>query len=121
MRGFASEMRRTSMRAALGAAALVAMTSTSEAAPVVLANDTDVGAFASLIKEYAGATRVHWVVAARTHAAADALIAAIALRLPTEDRELMTRVKAEAFADEPDIIPKALACDSRGIPRSTSW
>jgi hypothetical protein len=77
------------------------------AGPMVLANDFDVIAFAKSIKNYAGASRVHWVVAAKTRAAADVLLANITLHLAAEDRELMTRVKAEAFADDPDIAPES--------------
>jgi hypothetical protein len=106
----ATKGTRSALRAALAAAALAAsaFTATSAAAaPAVLANDSDVSAFASLIREYASATRVHWIVAAKTRAAADVLIAAITLHLPLDDRELMSRVKAETFADEPDIAPDA--------------
>jgi hypothetical protein len=77
------------------------------AAPATLANDADVAAFAARIKDYAGATRVRWIIAARTRADADALAANIRLHLPSDDRELMTRVKTEAFADNPDLAPGA--------------
>jgi hypothetical protein len=75
------------------------------AAPATLANDSDIAAFAARIKDYAGASRVHWIVAARTRAAADVLVSGIGLHLSADDRELMTRVKAEAFADNPDLAP----------------
>jgi hypothetical protein len=94
---------------ALACAAAIAVASLAAgaafAAPATLANDSDVAAFAARIKDYAGASRVHWIVAARTRAAADVLVSGIGLHLSADDRQLMTRVKAEAFADNPDLAP----------------
>jgi hypothetical protein len=98
------------LRAAAGAAALAAAalaSSLAAAAPAVLANDADVTAFAERVKAYAGASRVHWVVAAATRAGAEALIADIALHLAPEDRPLLARVSAQSFAENPDIAPGA--------------
>jgi hypothetical protein len=89
--------------AAIAAASLAA--GAAFAAPATLANDSDIAAFAARVKDYAGASRVHWIVAARTRAAADVLVSGIGLHLSPDDRELMTRVKAEAFADNPDLAP----------------
>ena len=89
--------------AAIAAASLAA--GAAFAAPATLANDSDIAAFAARIKDYAGASRVHWIVAARTRAAADVLVSGIGLHLSADDRDLMTRVKAEAFADNPDLAP----------------
>jgi hypothetical protein len=95
--------RALSHMAGVAAAALCA--GAALAAPATLANDSDIAAFAARIKDYAGASRVHWVVAARTRAAADVLVSGIGLHLSGDDRELMTRVTAEAFADNPDLAP----------------
>ena len=100
--------RKRAPRAVIGAIALAAASLASGlalAAPAVLANDADVAAFAMRVKNYASASRVHWVIAARTRGDAEALIAKIAAHLPPDDRELAKRVKAEAFADDPDIAP----------------
>ena len=94
----------------IGAFALAAASLASSmalAAPAVLANDADIAGFAMRLKNYATASRVHWVVAAATRADAEALIAKIAAHLPPDDRELTKRVKAEAFADDPDVAPNA--------------
>jgi hypothetical protein len=99
-----------SLRALLAAAAIAAAGLASHpafAAPTMLANDSDVAAFAGRVKAYAGASRVRWIVAARTRGAADALVAAISLHLPPDDRELMTRVRAQTFADNPELAPDA--------------
>ena len=73
------------------------------AAPAVLANEADIAALAARIEAYGGASRVRWIVAARTRAEADALVANISLRLPSADRGLMERVKAQTFAENPDV------------------
>ena len=98
------------LRALLGAALLAAASLASGqavAAPATLANDADVSAFAARVKAYAGASRVRWVVAAPTRADAEALIANIANHLSLEDRPLISRVKAQSFADNPDVAPGA--------------
>ena len=94
---------RTVGAAAMAAGALAS--GAACAAPAMLANDADLSNFAARVKAYAGASRVHWIVAARTRAAADVLVSGIGLHLSADDRELMTRVKAEAFADNPDLAP----------------
>jgi hypothetical protein len=99
------------MLRALAGAALLAATSLASgqacAAPATLANDADVAAFAARVKAYAGASRVRWIVAAPTRADAEALVANIASRLTPEDRPLITRVKAQSFAENPDVAPGA--------------
>jgi hypothetical protein len=52
---------------------------------------------------YAGASRVRWIVAAPTRADAEALVANIANHLSLEDRPLISRVKAQSFAENPDV------------------
>jgi hypothetical protein len=92
-------MRTLAVAATLAAAALGA--GQASAAPASLANDADVADFASRIKAYRDASRVHWVVAASTRAAAEAMIANISLHL--DDRTLRSRVSAQSFADSPEI------------------
>lgn len=99
-------MLRALVGAALLAGASVA-TGPAFAAPATLANDADVGAFAARVKAYAGASRVRWVVAAPTRAEAEALVANISSHLAPEDRPLIARVKAQSFADNPDVAPGA--------------
>jgi hypothetical protein len=92
--------------AAAAALAIVALTAgVADAGPATLANDADVTAFANWIKAYRGASRVHWVVAAPTRAAAEALVANIGVHL--EDRTLISRVSAQSFAESPEITPGA--------------
>jgi hypothetical protein len=101
---------RRMLRALTGAALLATVGFTSGpacAAPVTLANDADVAAFAARVKAYAGASRVRWVVAAPSRADADALVANIASHLAPEDRPLIARVKAQSFAENPDVAPGA--------------
>ena len=78
----------------VGAAALAAAglaSGAAFAAPAMLANDSDVAAFAARVKAYAGASRVRWIVAAPTQADAEALIANIGLHLRAEDRATAAR------------------------------
>ena len=91
--------------ALLGAASLAS--GQARAAPATLANDADISAFAARVKAYAGASRVRWVVAAPTRADAEALIANIANHLAPEDHALIARLKAQSFAENPDIAPRA--------------
>ena len=65
-------------------------------------------------KAYAGASRVRWVVAAPTRADAEALVANIADHLSLEDRPLISRVKAQSFAENPDVAARAPASRSAG-------
>jgi hypothetical protein len=101
--------RRKSIRRALAGAVAIAAaslaTGAAVGAPVVLANDSDVTAFAARVKAYAGASRVRWVVAASTRADAEALVANIGLHLSPEDRALLARVKTQTFADNPEVAP----------------
>jgi hypothetical protein len=97
---------RSLARAAVIAAACAA-SGAAFSAPAVLANDFDVTAFAQRVKAFSGASRVRWVVAASTKADAEALVANIGLHLSPDDRALLNRVKAQSFADNPDIAPGA--------------
>jgi hypothetical protein len=99
---------RRALRAMVGAAAIAAATlvgGSAFAAPAVLANDVDVTAFAKRVTAYASASRVRWVVAAASKADAEALVANIGLHLALEDRMLLNRVKAQSFADNPELPP----------------
>jgi hypothetical protein len=99
---------RTIARAIAAVATLAAAAFASGeacAAPATLANDADVAAFARRITAYRDASRVHWVVAAPTRAAAEGVIANIGLHLTSDDQSLVARVSAQSFADSPEIAP----------------
>ena len=96
---------KRALRAMAGAAAIALASGAACAAPATLANDADLTAFAARVKAYAGASRVHWIVAARTLSEANALVANIGRRLATSDSALLSRVKAETFDANPDIAP----------------
>ena len=99
--------RRAPLRA-WACSALLALASTmaserASAAPAELTNEAEFVSFAGLIKAYAGASRVRWVVAAPTLAEANATLANVALHLAPSDRPLAQRVRVETFAEEPDL------------------
>jgi len=110
--------------------AVAAFAAPARAAPLALASDSDFAAFADRLRAFADASRVRWVVAGRTHADAEAAIAALANRLAPIDRPLISRVDARALAD---IAPKLAdsasplawmiaASDSQGAkPLACSW
>jgi len=107
-RGAAPKRLKRLLRALAGAAAIAAASlagGAASAAPATLANDADMTAFAQRVKAYAGASRVRWIVAAATHADAEALVANIARHFAPEDRGLVNRVGAQTFADNPDLPP----------------
>jgi len=83
-------------------AALFFASTLAHAAPAPLASDADAAALAQRIKTYAGASRVRWVVAGHTLSAAHAAIASVALHLDGSDQNLLSRVRAETFADSGD-------------------
>jgi hypothetical protein len=87
--------------AALCAAA--ALAAPARAAPLTLANDSDFSTFADRLRAFADASRVRWVVAAKTRADAEAAVAALATRLAPLDRPLVSRIDARALAD---VAPK---------------
>ncbi|HEY1942560.1 MAG TPA: hypothetical protein VGH40_10605 [Roseiarcus sp.] len=92
--------RRRALSAAAGAvlaAALIA--APASAAPLTLGDDAAVASLADELRAYAGASRVKWIVAARTQAEADATVAALAAHLSLTDRYLLARVKAQPFSD----------------------
>jgi hypothetical protein len=75
-----------------------------EAAPMTLRSDADVAALADRVRAYSGASRVKWIVAARTQADADAAVAALASHLAPTNRYLVERVKGEPITDAaPDV------------------
>ncbi|MBV8473157.1 MAG: hypothetical protein JO107_16895 [Hyphomicrobiales bacterium] len=84
------------------AAALVACA--TKAAPLTLGDDAAIASLAGRLRAYAGASRVKWVVAARTQSEADAAIAALAAHLGQADRYLLARVKAQPLGEAaPDL------------------
>jgi hypothetical protein len=106
--------RRRRRRRAVGAllAALCAVTAcvpAARAAPLALASDSDIAAFADRLRTFADASRVRWIVAAKTRADAEAAVASIANRLAPIDRPLIGRIDARALAD---VAPKLAASAS---------
>jgi hypothetical protein len=99
---------RRLLQTLVGAAAIAAASlagGAASAAPATLANDADMTAFAQRVKAYAGASRVRWIVAASTRADAEALVANIMRHLAPEDRGLVNRLRAQTFAENPDLAP----------------
>jgi hypothetical protein len=83
--------------------AAAALAAPARAAPLALASDSDFAAFADRLRAFADASRVRWVVAAKTRADAEAAVAAIANRFAPIDRPLVSRIDARALAD---VAPK---------------
>jgi hypothetical protein len=83
--------------ASLFAASLLA--APAHAAPLPLADDASYATLAERVRAFADASRVRWIVAAKTKADAEASIAKLAARLAPIDRPLMARVEARALAD----------------------
>jgi hypothetical protein len=69
------------------------------ATPLRLSGEKEVASFALMLKSYAKASRVRWVVAAPSFADASQKVADIANHLSPMDRDLLTRVKTEVMAD----------------------
>jgi hypothetical protein len=82
---------------------LAIQSSKASASPASLSRDLDVAAFAGLIKAYAGASRVDWVVAAPTLAQANSIIENIGLHLSSNDQYLLQRLRARSAADSPTV------------------
>jgi hypothetical protein len=89
--------------------AVTAFVPVARAAPLALANDSDIAAFADRLRAFADASRVRWVVAAKTRADAEAAVASIANRLAPIDRPLVGRIDARALAD---VAPKLVDSES---------
>jgi hypothetical protein len=83
--------------AALGSAILCAPA--LRAAPLPLESEADVASFAERLRAYAGASRVRWVIAARTRADAQAKIAEVEARLTPTDRYLGLRLSGQTLAE----------------------
>jgi len=99
--GFAKPSRRsrTIMSAAAALAAAMLFAPALRAAPLSLDTPADVATFVERLRAYAGASRVRWVVGARTGAEAEAKIGEIKMRLPPSDRYLAARLIAQGPAD----------------------
>jgi hypothetical protein len=96
--------RRSAIALVLAAlCAAAALAAPARAAPLALASDADFAAFADRLRAFADASRVRWVVAAKTRADAQVAVAALANRLAPGDRPLISRVDARALAD---VAPK---------------
>jgi hypothetical protein len=87
----------------LAALCVAAFVPAARAAPLALAGDADFAAFADRLRAFADASRVRWVVAAKTRADAEAAVASLANRLAPVDRPLVGRIDARALAD---VAPK---------------
>ena len=83
----------------LALAALCALSLPARATPAPLDSDADIAAFAERVRAYAGASLVRWTVIAASRAEAQAKIAAIVAQLPPLDRNLASRLIAEARPD----------------------
>ncbi len=85
-------------RLALSAALLcLAALAPARAEPLALKTDAGIAAFRDALVAYRGATQVRWIVAARSHAEAEAAIAGLSLALKEADQGLLTRIVAGAF------------------------
>jgi hypothetical protein len=82
---------------------VAALVPAARAAPLALASDSDFAAFADRVRAFADASRVRWVVAAKTRADAEAAVASLISRLAPIDRPLVSRIDARALAD---VAPK---------------
>jgi hypothetical protein len=93
--------RRVRSRAWAGAAlaAVILFAPALRAAPISLDSPDNVAAFVERLRAYSGASRVRWVIGARTSAEAEAKIAEIAARLPISDRYLAGRLIARGVND----------------------
>ena len=76
---------------------LAAPTAPAAATPLALDSEQDVMSFAEKLRDYAGATRLRWIVAGRTEAEARATIARIESDLPPTDRYLSARLTAQTL------------------------
>jgi hypothetical protein len=81
------------------AIASVAFATAATAAPFALKSDADVSSLAERIAAFRGASRVQWIVAGKTQAEADTLVAQIGRDLDPMDRDLLKRVRAETLKD----------------------
>ena len=83
----------------------------AQAQPLALNGEGDVAAFASDLAAYRDASQVRWVVAARSHADAEAAIAKLSLMLKPSDQGLLNRISAEAVdpADLPQVAEGPVA------------
>jgi len=94
-------LRAAVLAGAVLAGAVLAALSSANAAPATLANDADLAAFATRMKAYAGASRVRWIVSAKTQAEAESVVAGIGAHLAPADHALLARVRPMSFADAP--------------------
>jgi hypothetical protein len=95
--------RRHAIAALFAALCAAAIVPAARAAPLALAGDSDYAALADRVRAFADASRVRWVVAAKTRADAEAAVASLANRLAPIDRALVSRIDARALAD---VAPK---------------
>jgi hypothetical protein len=95
----ARRLRRTFLVLAAFLGAGVAFASAARAAPLAVKSAADTALLAERVAEFRGASRVRWIVAGKTQAEADALVAEIGRRLDPMDRDLLQRIRAETFAD----------------------
>jgi len=89
----------------------------AQAQPLALNGDGGMAAFASDLAAYRDASQVRWVVAARSHADAEAAIAKLSLALKPSDQVLLNRISAEAVdpTDLPQVAEGPVAyVDARG-------
>lgn len=90
---------RSCLLALAALAGMMSFVTTLQAAPLALESESDIAALAERLRDYGDASRVRWVVAARTRADALAAIARIEAHLPAADRRLSARLIAQAFEE----------------------
>src|SRR5579863_7311299 len=125
--------RGSSSFAALAFASLGLMLGASQPAraePITLGDDASVATLAERVSAFANASRVRWIVAAKTRAEAQATIAKLGGRLPPVDRPLLGRVEAKTLAEAAPQYAEAglplawivVADDGQGAdPHACSW
>jgi hypothetical protein len=116
-------------RRCIAATALLAATflaaSAAHARPLDLSVDSGVAALAEKMRDFRGATRIRWVIAAADHAEAESKRADVLAQLPPLDRDLISRVDIESLpAGTNATTPKAWArpvLGSANAGPSCSW
>ncbi|THD47282.1 MAG: hypothetical protein E7774_05355 [Bradyrhizobium sp.] len=102
----------------------------ARAEPITLSDDASVATLAERVSAFANASRVRWIVAAKTRAEAQATIAKLGGRLAPIDRPLLGRVEAKTLAEAAPQYAEAglplawivVADDGQGAdPHACSW
>jgi hypothetical protein len=107
------------------AAAMLFAASAAEARPLDLSTESGIAALAGDLRDFRGATRIRWVIAAADRATAEMKRADLLAELRPLDRDLIARVDVETLpAGTSDTSPKAWArpvFGSANAGSSCSW